>query len=518
MIRILILLFSCLLFTQCANIVPPTGGPRDTEAPKIISAYPKNGQTNYKENFITMTFDEAIVDNQLSSKILVSPTIEGYYTVKIKKNTAKVIWRDTLKENTTYSFNIIDGIKDNTEGNLLKNYSITFSTGNDIDSNTVNSIIKNIPGAALNPNLKLLLFEKTDSITNILSKKPEYIGIATDSGKVEIGYIKEKEYTAVAVADNNKNNKWDKNEPLSVKNIIVKDKITESFQIQETILDTAKVLSANSVNKTINIFFSKGLQYLKIKGEEGEYIYTKLSSRKYSIENQYNLTDTTKIQIEYIDSVGIKSEYVKKVKFKQIDLQKDKDSIINISTINKKKSLKQVIDSIQFSTDKLITKIDVEVIAPKNVTYTLTNNYNNFVLVLKGQKEKDTVEVVIPRESATSIYGEYNRNYKEKFGTDNEKNYGNIQFELKTNQTGFTTYFKNSKDEIVYTSTDKHKNQIKNLEPGEYILFVHIDTNKDGYWNAYDPISNTPAEPIYYFKEKLVIRANWDLEDIQMIF
>lgn len=518
MIRILILLFSSLLFTRCANIVPPTGGPRDTEAPKIISAYPKNGQTNYKENYITMTFDEAIVDNQLSSKILVSPTIEGIYIVKINKNTAKVTWRDTLKANTTYTFNIIEGIKDNTENNVLKNYSITFSTGNDIDSNKIFSDIKNLPGLAGSSNLKLMLFEKTDTLLKILNTKPEYIGIATDSGKVEIDYIKEKDYTALAVADNNKNNKWDKNEPIDIKNIYLKNYLIETFQVQTTILDTAKVVSTNQNNKTINIFFSKGLQYLKITGKEGPYICTKLSSRKYSIENQFNLTDTTKIQFEYVDSVGIKSVYQKKIKFKDIDLQKDKDSIINITNINKKKGLKQLIDSIQFNMDHMVDTFSLNVTVPKHITYTLTNNYTNFVLVLKGQKEKDTVEIFIPYKRLHSLYGEYNRQYKETFITENEKNFGNISFELKTEKTDFTTYVKNSKDEIIYSSKNVYKNQIKNLEPGEYTLFVHVDINKDGFWNAYDPIQDLAAEPVFYFKEKLIIRANWDLEDIQMIF
>ena len=129
MIRLLILLFSSLLFIRCANIVPPTGGPRDLDPPKVISSFPENGRTNYTDNYITVTFNEPILDHQLSTKVIVSPTIEGLYTVKVKKNTIRLEWADTLKPNTTYTFNFVDGVKDNTENNPIKNYSVTFSTG-----------------------------------------------------------------------------------------------------------------------------------------------------------------------------------------------------------------------------------------------------------------------------------------------------------------------------------------------------------------------------------------------------
>lgn len=516
MVKIYLLLFSCFLFAGCANIVNPTGGPRDTEAPKVLFSYPKNGQTNYKGNFIVLNLNEEIADNQLSNKILVSPTIEGRYTVKIKKGMVKLSWTDTLKENTTYTFNFVEGIKDLTEGNTVKSYSVTFSTGPDLDSNTFLASIKQ-NGSASAADQKILLFEKTDSVQKLLNKKPEYVGII-DSGKVKMTYLKEKEYTVIALQDNNKNNKWDKNEAVDIKNLTIKNIVKNEFNVQPTILDSTKLISVNAQNKIINLIFTKGLQKISVKDSNGKYLLTKESPRKYYIQNEYNLTDSIKIQIEFVDSMGISGQFEKLTKFKNIDLQKDKDSIINIRNTNKKYLLSPKLDSIQFSTDKIFKDVQPVIIAPKNVNYTLTNNYTNFTLKFTGQKELDSIKINIPYKSLSSIYNEYNKEFNQVLVTGEEKEFGNLHFELKTLSTNYIAYLENEQHEIIYTSKNKPVNILKNLIPGTYTLFVHIDENNDGVWNAYDPINNIAAEPIYYFKEPLVIRANWDLEDIQMIF
>lgn len=517
MVRIYLLLFCCFLFAGCANIVNPTGGPRDTEAPKVLFSFPKNGQKNYKGNTIILNLNEEIADNQLSNKILVSPTIDGQYTVKIKKGILKLTWADTLKENTTYTFNFVEGIKDLTEGNTVKSYSVTFSTGPDLDSNTFEASIKKQNGLASGSNQKILLFEKTDSFQKLLNKKPEYVGII-DSGKVKMTYLKEKEYTAIALEDNNKNNKWDKNEPVDIENLTIKNIAKSEFDVQPTILDSTKLISVNAQNKIINLLFSKGLQRISVKDANGQYLLTKESSRRYYIQNEHNLADSTKIQIEFVDSMGISGQYEKKVKFKNIDLQKDKDSIINIRNTNKKYLISPKLDSVQFSTDKIYKDIQPIITAPKNVSYTLTNNYNNFILKFTGQKELDSIKINIPYKSLSSVYKEYNKEFTQVLITGQEKEFGNLQFELKTLNTNYVAYLENEQHEIIYTSKNKSVNILKNLLPGAYTLYVHIDENNDGVWNAYDPINNIAAEPIYYFKEPLEIRANWDLEDIQMIF
>ena len=44
----------------CAQIGMPTGGPKDSIAPKLVSSSPKQYSTNVTSNKITLTFNEYI--------------------------------------------------------------------------------------------------------------------------------------------------------------------------------------------------------------------------------------------------------------------------------------------------------------------------------------------------------------------------------------------------------------------------------------------------------------------------
>src|SRR6185295_5905615 len=62
------------LGSGCAQIVAPTGGPRDTLPPNLLSATPPNGTVNFKGNRITLNYDEYVQIQKLQENLLVSPT------------------------------------------------------------------------------------------------------------------------------------------------------------------------------------------------------------------------------------------------------------------------------------------------------------------------------------------------------------------------------------------------------------------------------------------------------------
>ena len=51
----------------------PSGGPKDSIAPKLITAEPGLFKTNFTGNKITFTFDEYIVVDNAQQNVLVSP-------------------------------------------------------------------------------------------------------------------------------------------------------------------------------------------------------------------------------------------------------------------------------------------------------------------------------------------------------------------------------------------------------------------------------------------------------------
>ena len=59
--------------TGCAQIAMPTGGPRDSIAPKLISASPKLNSTNVTPNKIILTFNEYVDLKEAQTNLLISP-------------------------------------------------------------------------------------------------------------------------------------------------------------------------------------------------------------------------------------------------------------------------------------------------------------------------------------------------------------------------------------------------------------------------------------------------------------
>ena len=65
------------LFTACANIIPPSGGARDSLAPVLIGAFPKDSATNVSPKQVTLTFNEFVTLQNAQENIIISPTIKS---------------------------------------------------------------------------------------------------------------------------------------------------------------------------------------------------------------------------------------------------------------------------------------------------------------------------------------------------------------------------------------------------------------------------------------------------------
>lgn len=127
-----------MLSSGCANIIPPSGGPRDSLPPQLLSVTPKDSTLNFRGDRVTFTFDEYIDDPQdLSNNVIFTPTFEQNPDIIVKSRTMTLRFRDSLLPNTTYTLNFGNAIRDVNEGNVFKNFVYTFSTGPALDSLTL---------------------------------------------------------------------------------------------------------------------------------------------------------------------------------------------------------------------------------------------------------------------------------------------------------------------------------------------------------------------------------------------
>jgi len=118
----------------CANIIPPAGGPRDSIPPVLLKVSPPDSSRQFTEKRIVFTFNEYVELQNPFENLVVSPLSKNSPSIDYRLNTVTVKLKDTLEPNTTYHLDFGDAVKDFNEGNVMKGFSYTFSTGNYIDS------------------------------------------------------------------------------------------------------------------------------------------------------------------------------------------------------------------------------------------------------------------------------------------------------------------------------------------------------------------------------------------------
>jgi hypothetical protein len=122
------------LLTRCAKPVSPSGGPKDLTPPVVLECDPPNFSTRFAENSIQIDFDEFLNLKNAATEIFISPPLKKPLDARLKGTSLVVEIEDTLAANTTYSITFGNSIADLTEGNLLKGFNYVFSTGDFIDT------------------------------------------------------------------------------------------------------------------------------------------------------------------------------------------------------------------------------------------------------------------------------------------------------------------------------------------------------------------------------------------------
>ena len=175
LVLFLFFISTVLLFGgSCANIIPPAGGPRDSLPPQIVRAIPADSTLNFKGKKIELVFDEYVDLQDVSNNLLVTPTFEVPPPISVRAKTITINFKDSLEPNTTYIFNFGNAIKDMNEGNVLRNFVYTFSTGPVLDSLELSGkVILAQNGRVDSTMIVVLNKDLTDSA--VRNKLPQYV-------------------------------------------------------------------------------------------------------------------------------------------------------------------------------------------------------------------------------------------------------------------------------------------------------------------------------------------------------
>ena len=510
-----------LSFTDCAKKGRPSGGLRDTIAPVILRSAPENFTTNFKNNEIRITFDEFIKLKDISKELIISPPLK-YPPVITPLSVSKVLKikiLDTLKDNTTYSFNFGNSILDNNEGNLFPNYKYVFSTGSYIDSLTLKGTAVDalLPKTDFPTTVALYQVDQSYKDSLVFLEKPTYITTTLDeTNNFELSNLKQGTYQLIALKEQTRNYTF---QPKTDKIGFYKDLITiptdslfelrlfkevPDFKPTRPKLESSNRISFGYQGKTDNY------QITLLTPMEDDFQYQVLKQPGRDTLNFWFKPKVTKDSLVFVTKNKLQIDTTT-VRFRELY----SDSL-RLTAIN----------------DRLISLGDT--LKLKANTPLVAINSEKISVVTKDSLAIDFVAQINTKENAAQIV----------FDKQEEQLYS-----ITLRNGALTDYLSNTNDSIVYRQQvkpiadfaslnltldnadefpllieliDEKFKVVKqayleanapvffeHINPGKYFIRLIMDQNKNKIWDPGNFLDKLAPEKVVYYPSIIELRANW---------
>ncbi len=159
----------------------------------------------------------------------------------------------------------------------------------------------------------------------------------------------------------------------------------------------------------------------------------------------------------------------------------------------------QQVDSIQKPIDFVLAPVD--------------SSYMRYVIDLPWEA---SAKYVFETDSAAflDIYGNVSKAEKASLTIRSLEEYSTLRVKVEPFDTAVMIQVLDEKDKVLRTERATAEGTLfKYLAPKSYYLRAFIDKNGDGEWTTGDYLTRRQPEPVYYFSNKLTLRANWDFEE-----
>lgn len=194
-----------IFLSSCATPIAPTGGPRDTEGPRVIETLPSSGKTNFKSKKFEFQFSEYVNRLSVQSNITVEPDLGLEYKLKWKKKKLIVEFDEALPDSTTIILTLGADVSDTKNNKIGKPITLAVSTGDEIDEGGLMGRIRKADTGESVEGGKVLLYRTPIDLT----KKASYQAETDTGGVFQFSYLREGRYQALYVDDRNRNKIWD---------------------------------------------------------------------------------------------------------------------------------------------------------------------------------------------------------------------------------------------------------------------------------------------------------------------
>ena len=193
-------IFIVLLFSGCANIVPPNGGEKDITPPNCIDRYQNIVKNKKHESNLTYVFDEKIQEHKFFGNFYISPPLNEV-SHKIKGNTLEIIIKDFIDPNIQYEVSLGNCIKDFTEGNILTEFiDEIYIFNKEINLHPLEVFLQKSLTHEDEKEHWVLLYNSEISDSLIFTITPDYVGKTDKNGYLFFNNIIDGSYKIVSVS------------------------------------------------------------------------------------------------------------------------------------------------------------------------------------------------------------------------------------------------------------------------------------------------------------------------------
>ncbi len=525
--RNLIVTTLLLLVIGCAVQQKPQGGPRDTQAPKLIKAEPANMTKNFNAKEIKLEFDEYFKLSNQFQEFVVFPAPDKMPEYKIRSKSLVIELKDTLQKNTTYVINFGKGLSDVNEGNVLKNFTYVFSTGDHIDSLSISGTVTNNATLLREKDATVMLFTlKQDSLL-FGKKKPSIFTTTDSSGNFTLSNLKEGVYRIYALketpTDKIYNNDNDliayTTQPINLtrdtSNVALKlfKQSPTKFRLAERKFTPEGALSF-ILNKplarpSVKIIYPEGLDQQKI---------TDIVPTRDTITVYSKNMDFDSIRFAFFDG-GKPLDSTSLRKNRKESFTRNLNFKFGLSSMSELKP----------GTDfKLFANLPVEDFEPKlitlkedsnNVAFTLTRDTGTtkkFTLKYRWRQKAKYV-LSINDAAFTSIYGDKNKKQNKNFSVATPESFSNLTLTVNVPDTTKSYVVELLNEQKVPLRADVIRKKTKlsylNYYVGKFTVRVVYDNNKNGKWDSGIVADKKQPENIWVYEKTFTLRPNWETEE-----
>lgn len=198
------LAFFEIFISSCASKSSPGGGPKDTLAPQLDTAFPPNQTILFKAQEIELRFEEYVDLKNPFNQVNISPLLNEDLEVRGKGKKVFIKLTDSLKPNTTYIISFGSSLADLTEGNVNKDFKYVFSTGTYIDSLEIGGVLRDAYSGEAQAEFLVALYSADrasarDSFLQV--ERPDYYAFSDKEGRFKMTNIKGGRYILAAFTD-----------------------------------------------------------------------------------------------------------------------------------------------------------------------------------------------------------------------------------------------------------------------------------------------------------------------------